>query len=96
MATFLRTDGTSEIITPANGVNWSLEELQTLVGGYIEVARTKDRKWLVVDEDGKQKNKPPNVAATALFLYGDFDIIVGDALVVNTWLEMNGPDEKED
>jgi hypothetical protein len=93
MATFLRTDGTTEQLKPANGVHWSLVELQTLVGGYIEVVRTKDRKWLVIDEDGKNKNKMPNYAATQLFLYGEFDIILGDALLVNTKLELDGPED---
>jgi hypothetical protein len=93
MATLYRTDGTTEVLTPPNGVNWSLKELQTLVGGYIELTRTIDGRSLIVDDEGKLKGKPLNIAATKLYVYGRHDPIVGDALIVDTHLEMNGPEE---
>jgi hypothetical protein len=96
MATLLRADGSAETLQPSNGVHWNLEELQTLVGGYIEVARTTDGKYLVLDEEGKLKRKPLNVAATRIYQHGRRDVIVGDAVVVDTKLEMNGPDEEEE
>jgi len=34
---------------------------------------------MVVDEEGKLKDSPVNIKAT--HLYGDFDVIVGDALI---------------
>jgi hypothetical protein len=96
MAIMYRLDGTKEKITPSNGVHWTLEELQALVGGYIEVARTRDGDYLIVDEDGKMKNKLPNHAATALYVYGEYDIIVGEAVVIDNELEMKGPPDEED
>jgi hypothetical protein len=98
MATFLRSTGESEVLFPANGVFWSLEELQTLVGGYIEVARTVDGRFLVLDEEGKceHKQKPLNIAATRLYQHGRVDPIVGDVVIIDTKLEMNGPDEEGD
>ena len=96
MATFLRTTGECEEIAPANGVHWTLEELQTLVGGYIEIVHTKSGKFLVIDEEGKLKHKPVNLAATLLYRFGDHDPIVGEALIIETRLEMNGPDEEEE
>jgi hypothetical protein len=96
MATLYRTDGRMEELQPANGVNWSLEELQTLVGGYIEVTRTVDGRFLVLDEEGKLKRKDLNIFATRLYVYGRHDPIVGDAVVIDTRLEINGPDEEEE
>jgi hypothetical protein len=96
MATYLKTDGTAQHLTPANGVHWSLEELQALVGGYIQELRTHDGHYLIVDEEGRLKHKQPNQAATALYLYGEYQILLGDAVVIETRLEMNGPDEDED
>jgi hypothetical protein len=94
MATLLRTDGSVEVLAPPNGVHWSLEELQTLVGGCIEVAHTTDGKYLVIDDEGKRKRKPLNVAATRLYRHGRRDVIVGDAVLIDTVLEMDGPEEE--
>ena len=41
MAMMLRVEGTQVPIAPA-GPHWKLEELQALVGGYIEVVGTVD------------------------------------------------------
>ena len=97
MATLYRTDGRTRELTPANGVNWSLPELQKLVGGYIEVVPTLDGKYMVIDEEGKleHKHKELNYHATRLYKYGRHDPIVGDAVVIDTFLEMNGPEEEE-
>lgn len=95
----LRADGTTERVTPANGSHWSLAELQTLVGGYIEVVAfptNNGLSFMVMDEHGKLKRKPRNVAATALYQYGELDPIVGDVVLVTTLLEMNGPEEDEE
>ena len=89
-STLYYADGRSEVIHPA-GATWSLEELQTLVGGYIEIARTHDGRWMVIDEEGKLKDKPINPVATILYQYGNYDPIVGVALVVDTKMELDGP-----
>jgi hypothetical protein len=96
MATLLRTDRSKETLQPVNGINWTLPELQTLVGGYIEIVGTKDGRYLVIDEEGKLKRKPLNVEATKLYRYGDHDAIVGIALLVDTKLEMDGPDDDDE
>ena len=95
MATLLRSDGTAETLQPTNGVNWQLAELQTLVGGYIEVTGTVDGKYLVIDDEGKLKHKPLNRAATMIYKHGRRDPIVGDAIVIDTRLEMDGPEEDD-
>lgn len=97
MAILLRTGGDEPMqLTPPNGSHWELEELQTLVGGYIEVVSTIDGRFLVLDDLSKIKNKPVNMAATRLYVYGREDVIAGDAVLVDTRLELDGPEEVED
>jgi hypothetical protein len=67
MATLLQPDGATSTITPANGRTFALDELQQLVGGYIEFVPVNEQGWLVVNEDGKLKNLPENPKATQLF-----------------------------
>ena len=78
MAILLRANTTTEVVQPNNGTDFSLEELHAFVDGYIEVVQTINPYLiLVVDDEGKLKNKPMNYAAS--LLYGDY--IVGDALL---------------
>jgi len=95
MAMLLRIDGSSEKLTPANGTHWSLAEMQALVGGYIQIVNTKGKHWLVLDEEGKLKGRPVNRAATQLYEYGKLDPIVGDALLIDNYAELNGPEDEE-
>jgi Domain of unknown function (DUF3846) len=95
MATILRVEGTSEVLTPPNGY-WQLAELQTMVGGYIEIVRTVDGRFLVIDEEGKLKKKPLNIEATKLYLYGRHDPICGTAVLVNTREEMDEPEDEDE
>lgn len=94
-STLYYVDGRKEEIHPA-GATWTLEELQTLVGGYIQVLRTHDARWMVIDEEGKNKSKPLNPLATILYQYGREDPIVGVAVVVDTKLELDGPEDGPD
>ena len=98
MATLYSVDGRVKGIRPSNGVNWSLEELQTLVGGYIEVVLTVDNRFMVINEQGKVMNPPleANFPATRLYLHGRRDYIAGPAVVVDTKLELDGPDDDEE
>mgnify|MGYP002622197616 CR=1 FL=1 len=83
MAQWIKTDGTTIEVEPKNGTDFSLDELQGFVGGYIEVLLCGDR-YLVCDEEGKLKNKPLNMAATMIAdEYYKNDCIVGDALICN-------------
>lgn len=69
-AQLLKANGKVIDIRPAKGWVFTLEELQRLVGGYIETARTNtgENTVLVVREDGH--GLPPNARATSLYLYG--------------------------
>lgn len=73
-----------EIITttPKNGTDFQLEELQAIVGGWIEIVYLLDGRIIVVNEDGKCNGLPINENATKLLLeQGGWDCIVGDVLV---------------
>lgn len=95
MVTLLRVEGTQEILTPPEGGYWALEELQTMVGGYIELTRTIDGRFLIIDEEGKLKKKPLNIQATKLYIHNRHDVIVGTAILFDTKAEIEPPEEDE-
>lgn len=92
------TDGRTKEVRPSNGVHWTLEELQGFVGGYVEVVRTVDGRFMVINELGKVLRPPLelNIPASRLYVHGRRDVILGDALIVDTLLEMNGPKEDDE
>lgn len=61
---------------------FKLEELQKLVGGYIEIAKHSNKLIYVVDEEGLMKNKHPNPLVSLLF----HTRLVGSVLIMNTKL----------
>jgi hypothetical protein len=50
-------------VVPANGTDFTLEEAQAHVGGYVELINLGDEHILLVDEDGLLKDLPPNEGA---------------------------------
>ncbi len=61
----------------------SLSEAQKFVGGWVECVQVNDGV-LIIDEEGKLKDKPVNQVASKMYAdkYGDADIIVGDAIYI--------------
>lgn len=82
MAILIKVDGTRKEVQPRNGTDFSLEELQDFVDGYIEHVslprpfKGNTEMWL--NEEGKLIGLPRNEFAT--ILYG-CDVIVGDVLI---------------
>ena len=69
-------------VEPKNGTDFSLEELQKIVGGYIEVLRLGSEQIMVLNEEGKLYGLGVNDKATVLAVTAGYaDIIVGDVLV---------------
>ena len=70
-------------IEPVNKRTYSLEELQRMVSGYVEMVDL-GKYYLVVNEEGKLRHMRPNPVATSwLFLAtGNYDEIVGPALLI--------------
>lgn len=84
MAKIIKTDGTCQPVQPANRTDFTLEEMQAIVGGDIELVYLNDTEIMVVNEEGKIDNLDDNRAATLVFRknYPDSDdYIVGDVLV---------------
>lgn len=79
MGQIIKTTGETIEVSPKKGKYFSLQELQTIVGGYIEMVYLDDSRFMVVNEEGKLKNLPLNEKATELF--NSTDYIVGDVLV---------------
>ena len=88
MAQVIKTDGTVINVEPRNGSDFQLDELQKIVGGYIEVVWLLGDKIMVVNEEGKCDGLSINEKATELFQrqskYFSLDVIVGDVLVCKT------------
>ncbi len=81
MAQVIQPDGTTQEVH-SQGKRLTLQDLQRLVGGYIQFIHLADGRWLAVDEDGKPKRLPMNVRATAMAALPG-DCIVGTALVLS-------------
>jgi len=78
MAKIIKADGTVETIDK----ELTLEVMQKVVGGYIQIVTAPNGQLIVLDEEGKIKGKSVNVRATNL--YGNpHDLIVGDVIVAN-------------
>lgn len=82
-AKIIYVDKEAEDYTPKNGRTFELDELQGIVGGYIEPICLNDGRMIIVDEDGKSKDKAVNIPATNILRRDHFttDYIVGTAIV---------------
>ena len=67
----------------------TLAEMQKFVGGYIQIVYAPNGDYIVMDEEGKLKDKPVNWGATEHWLgkkenYYDYhDVIVGDVMILS-------------
>ena len=78
-------NGQSFDVKPENGKTFSLKELQTLVGGYIEVIALRDGKLMVLNEEGKLEGLAVNEVATEFAQSAGIhpaDVIVGNVVVM--------------
>lgn len=82
-AKIIYTDKEAEDYTPKNGKSFALTEMQEIIGGYIEPIRLNDGRMIIVDEDGKSKDKAVNIPATNILRRDHYttDYIVGTAIV---------------
>lgn len=80
-ALWVKTDGTLELVKPKNNAKeFSLEELQHFVGGYIEIAPYCPYKnyLVIVNEEGLIKGLEPNITAYNLGL----EEYVGNVIII--------------
>ena len=61
----------------------SLKEAQAFVGGWVEMVRVGSG-ILLIDEEGKMKNKEVNAYASDMYAneYGDNDVVLGNAIYI--------------
>lgn len=82
----IHSDGARTAVKPKDFKKFTLEELQALVGGYIETVNLTSDRVLVINENGKFENLPINEQATALAhacnAIFPSDYIVGDAVLI--------------
>lgn len=86
MAQIIKTTGEVIEVAPKNGTDFSLEELQSIVGGWIEIVNLRDGRLLCLDEVGKLDGKERNHVATDIYRQAFpqcKDFIVGDVLLCN-------------
>jgi hypothetical protein len=84
MATVLHVDGTRTTVVPQTPPSFTLQEMQALVGGYLEVVALGRGRFLLLNEEGKLQGLPYNARATERarrFLFAG-DYIAGTAVVV--------------
>lgn len=79
----VRANGAVEDVMPRNGKDFTPEEINAIVDGYMELV-DMGKEWMVVNEEGKLSNLPFNPVATAVY-HSKYpttnDYIVGDVLV---------------
>jgi hypothetical protein len=64
VAIFYKTDDTVEEVSPANGRDFTLAEVQKLVGGYVELVRMPGKEYALANEEGLMIGLPPNYNAS--------------------------------
>ena len=83
MAEIIKTDGTRTATTPANGEYFTLEEMQTAVGGMVEIIELDDKQSMILNEEGKLLDLTYNEVVDEIFhrYFNTLDYIVGDVLL---------------
>lgn len=80
-AVLIPVSGSAKAVVPANGTDFTLREVQKLVGGYVEVVPMPERgRIMLVDEEGLMKGLPVNRGASR----SARRTIVGPALVMDS------------
>lgn len=87
MAQLIKANGVVQKVQPKEGNQFSLQELQDFVNGYIEIIYLPEGKCLVVNEEGKVRGLPINKWASNLIRntpgFQRLDTVVGDVLYCN-------------
>lgn len=92
-AILIQTDGTEITMNPRNGTDFQLEELYELLKCELieiclcqasgQIARANRDYILIIDEEGKLKNRERNDKATEWYS-SPVDVIVGPAILCHT------------
>lgn len=83
MAVIYKANGEKQEVTPENGKDFKLKQLQNIVGGLIDYVHLGNGEIMVFNDEGKLMRLPYNREATEIFqkAFQTDDFIVGDVLV---------------
>lgn len=62
--TIINPDGSTKICTPKDGETWTLDEVQDLIDGIVDVLYLNDTTVAFFDEEGAVKGLPKNLDAS--------------------------------
>ena len=84
--TVLKVNGERNIVQPKNGTDYTLKELQDIVGGYIEIVYLSSTQIMVVNEEGALNGMQHNANATmvASMTRGCVTPIFGNVLICDS------------
>lgn len=85
MATLIRIDGTTVEVFPVNSSVFTLEELQTMVGGKTELLAMQNGNYMLVNENALTGDYPVNKKASDI-LSADWTVkvkVFGHAFIVH-------------
>ena len=85
MGILIKTSGEKLEVNPADGESFSLKEVQDYVGGYVEIFRVGEKKYLF-NEEGLLLDLPTNTKATEELEKENVEVIDGDILPTPTIL----------
>jgi hypothetical protein len=63
----IKTTGEEIKVEPKNGTDFSLQELQKIVGGYVEIVDISENEYMIVNEEGHLVDLAYNKKATEIF-----------------------------
>ena len=83
MAVIYKANGEKQEVTPENGKDFKLKQLQKIVGGLIDYVHLGNGEIMVFNDEGKLIGLPYNREATERFqkAFQTDDFIVGDVLI---------------
>lgn len=87
VAKYIKIDGTVEEISPANGRDFSLSEVQELVHGLIDVVNIPDSEMIfIVNDEGILLNMEQNIFASFIcsLMFGQPCALFGDVVYCHT------------
>lgn len=68
MAKLIKVNGEEIEISPKNGTDFSLEELQNYVDGYIEIVNLRsENNIMIINEEGAINDMPVNLKASMIY-----------------------------
>ena len=74
-------EGVIQLVTPSNGTDYDLEELQKIVEGYIEIVKLDKDLVMVVNEEGKFESEPQVNSVATLIARAHIAIFPNDCIV---------------